>query len=114
MHCGNPAAQTKNLVRRCLQSSARIRRGKRDAKCGAETGRARDTNMSGVFLNYSVSNSQSQSSAAANSFGREEWIVDLGYIFGGDAHTIVRNFNRYQFFIAISGGKLDQTSGVGY
>src|SRR5207247_3680338 len=28
--------------------------------------------------------------------------------------TIVRNFNRYQFFIAISGGKLDQTSGVSY
>lgn len=80
------------LQRHSLQTGARIAGWKCDAKCGAETGRARDAYVTRMFLHDAVSHGQTQASAAPDAFSSKEWIINLRDVAGSYANAVIANF----------------------
>src|SRR5438046_3491671 len=93
---GNPlATRTKSmpLQRHSLQTGARIAGWKCDAKCGAETGRARDAYVARMFLHDAVSHGQPQAGAAAHAFRSEEGIINLRDVSRIYTNAVIANFD---------------------
>ena len=81
------------LQRDGLQAGARIAGGKCDAKCGTETGRARDAYVARMFLHDAVSHSQAQAGPAADAFSREEGIINLGDVSRIYTNAVIADFD---------------------
>src|ERR1043166_964791 len=95
------------LKRGRLQARAWIARRKGDAKCSAETGRAINTDMSGMLLHNAVGDRQAEAGAASDTLRSEERIIDLDDIVRVNAYAVIGDFNRQRIFFAVVGRQDD-------
>src|SRR5438552_10301367 len=66
-----------------------------------------------MLLNDTVGHRQSQTCAAPDTFGGEEWIVDLGDVLGRNSDTSIANFDHQQTVVSISRRQSNATAAVG-
>src|ERR1051326_2772767 len=91
------------LIADSLKACAHARGWQGDAERGAVAWSAFDADASGVFLNDSIRDSQTEAGSLANALGGVERIVNLGYILGRDTDSGVGDLGHDRAIIADTG-----------